>query len=63
MRKMLVLLLVVGFLISACCIQVAAESTDDVDVDSIDNGYFGGPSGGPVPCGGGDNDDGGGTPG
>jgi hypothetical protein len=52
MKKILALLLIAGLLISACCIQVAAESTDDVDADSIDNEYFGGPHGGLVPCGG-----------
>ena len=58
MKKVLILLIVVGLLISACCIQVAVESTDEVDADSIDNGYFGDPLGGPVLCGGGDNDGG-----
>ena len=62
MKKILILLIVMGLLISTCCIQVAAESTDDVDADSIDNGYFGGSVGGPAPCGGGSNG-GGGLPG
>jgi hypothetical protein len=63
MRKILALLLIAGLLVSACCIQVAAESTDDVDADFIDNEPFGGPLGGPVPCGGGDSSGSGGTPG
>jgi hypothetical protein len=63
MRKILALLLIAGLLISACCIQVAAESTDEENADSIDSEPFGDPLGGPVPCGGGDNDGGGGIPG
>jgi hypothetical protein len=63
MRKILALLLIAGLLVSACCIQVAAESTDDVDADSIDDEPFEGPPGGPVPCGGGNGDGSGGTPG
>jgi hypothetical protein len=56
-------LLIAGLLVSACCIQVAAESTDDVDADFIGDEYFGGPPGGSVPCGGGEGNGGGGLPG
>jgi hypothetical protein len=63
MRKILALLLIAGLLVSACCIQVAAESTDDVDADFIGDEYFGGPPGGSVPCGGGEGNGSGGVPG
>ena len=62
MRKILVLLLIAGLLVSACSIQVAAESTDEVDADFIGDEPFGDSPGEPVPCGG-DNNGSGGIPG
>ena len=61
MKKILVFLLIAGLLVSACSIQVAAESTygEDVSflVESLEY-----PFNNPVPCGG-EGDGGGGTPG
>ena len=63
MKKMMILLLVVGLLISACCIQVAAESLYKEDVSFSLEEPLGGPPGGLVPCGDGNSDGGGGLPG
>jgi hypothetical protein len=60
MRKILVLLLMAGLLISACGIQVAAESLCEEDVSFSTEESFGDPLGEPVPCGGGGGSDGGG---
>ena len=42
---------------------LVAESTYEKNANFIDDEYFGGTPGGPVSCGGGDNDGSGGTPG
>ncbi|MBU7044802.1 MAG: hypothetical protein HXS54_00075 [Theionarchaea archaeon] len=62
MKKILVLLLIVGLLVSACSIQVAAESTYGEDVSFLIEESSEYPFGNPVPCGG-EGDGGGGTPG
>ena len=63
MKKMMILLLVVGLLISACCIQVAAESLSKENVSFSLEEPLGGPPGGSVPCGGGEGNGSGGLPG
>ena len=63
MRKILALLLIAGLLVSACCIQVAAESLCKEDISFSTDEPFGGPPGGPLPCGGGNGDGSGGLPG
>jgi hypothetical protein len=63
MRKILALLLMAGLLISACCIQVAAESLYEEDISFSLEEPLGGSVGGLVPCGGEAGNGGGGTPG
>ena len=63
MKKMMILLLVVGLLVGACCIQVAAESLYKEDVSFSLEEPLGGPPGGSVPCGGEAGNGSGGTPG
>ena len=63
MKKILVLLLIAGFLVSAFCIQVAAESFYGEDVSFLIEGSTESPLGDPVPCGGEAGSGGGGTPG
>ncbi|MBU7048005.1 MAG: hypothetical protein HXS54_16320 [Theionarchaea archaeon] len=64
MRKMIVLLLVIGLLVGAF-ISVAGESEENLSQNtfSFDGEDLGDPLGGLVLCGGGDNDGGGGVPG
>lgn len=62
MKKLLVLLLVAGFLVGACVSQVMAESFYGGDVSFLVEGPTESPLGYPVPCGG-EGDGGGGIPG
>ena len=53
MRKMLILLLVVGIFLGTCVFQVAAEPIYEENISSVSNkGPTGDPLGDPVPCGG-----------
>jgi hypothetical protein len=62
MKKILVFLLIAGLLVSACSIQVAAESTYGEDVSFLEEGPAEYSPGDPAPCGG-EGDGGGGLPG
>ena len=63
MRKMLILLLVVGIFLGTCAFQVAAESIYEENISFVsDMGLIGHSFRDHVPCGG-EGDGGGGTPG
>jgi hypothetical protein len=63
MRKVLVLLLMAGLLLGACAFQIVAESIYVEGEDFTFDETLGDPVGGPIPCGGGEGNGGGGLPG